>query len=378
MIFVIVCDVLGKENNGTTIAAMNLIRHLRAKKYEVRVICPDPDRSGDEGYFVVSQFNAGPFNNYIRKNGVSLARPVHSVIQEALDRADAVHIMVPFILGRAVLKEAKRRKIPVTAGFHCQAENITSHLFLMNSRSVNNLAYKIMFRYFYNKVDAIHYPTEFIRNVFETICGTTNGYVISNGVNKAFRNKEISKPLEIKDKYIILFTGRYSKEKSHMILLKAVTLLQDKYDIQLIFAGSGPLERKLNKYAKKNLYVQPIMNFYSREELVRVINFSDLYVHPASVEIESISCIEAISCGTVPLISDSGRSAARSFALDERNLFHDNDPYDLSAKIEYWINNPKEAKICSDRYLACSFKYGLEQCMNCMEEMILNTINENQ
>ena len=97
----------------------------------------------------------------------------------------------------------------------------------MNSRSVNNLAYKIMFRNFYNKVDAIHYPTEFIRNVFETICGTTNGYVISNGVNKAFRNKEISKPLEIKDKYIILFTGRYSKEKSHMILLKAVTLLQE-------------------------------------------------------------------------------------------------------------------------------------------------------
>ena len=30
----IVCDVLGEENNGTTIAAMNLIRSLKAKGHD--------------------------------------------------------------------------------------------------------------------------------------------------------------------------------------------------------------------------------------------------------------------------------------------------------------------------------------------------------
>ena len=39
MTITVVCDVLGEENNGTTIAAMNLIRSLKAKA-EVRVICP--------------------------------------------------------------------------------------------------------------------------------------------------------------------------------------------------------------------------------------------------------------------------------------------------------------------------------------------------
>ena len=43
----IICDVLGKENNGTTVAAMNLIRSLKAKGHEVRVVCPDEDRRGD-------------------------------------------------------------------------------------------------------------------------------------------------------------------------------------------------------------------------------------------------------------------------------------------------------------------------------------------
>lgn len=40
----IVCDVLGEENNGTTIAAMNLIRSLKAKGHNVTVVCPDESR----------------------------------------------------------------------------------------------------------------------------------------------------------------------------------------------------------------------------------------------------------------------------------------------------------------------------------------------
>ncbi|HCY49005.1 MAG TPA: hypothetical protein DHU79_01955 [Clostridiales bacterium] len=42
----IVCDVLGKENNGTTIAAMNRIKYLREHGHEVRVLCCDQDRFG--------------------------------------------------------------------------------------------------------------------------------------------------------------------------------------------------------------------------------------------------------------------------------------------------------------------------------------------
>ena len=40
----IICDVLGRENNGTTIAAMNLIRSLKSKGHDVTVVCPDEDK----------------------------------------------------------------------------------------------------------------------------------------------------------------------------------------------------------------------------------------------------------------------------------------------------------------------------------------------
>ena len=47
MIIAVVCDVLGEENNGQTVAAMNLIRFLKEKGHEVRVVCPDEERKGN-------------------------------------------------------------------------------------------------------------------------------------------------------------------------------------------------------------------------------------------------------------------------------------------------------------------------------------------
>ena len=50
MIITIVSDVLGEENNGTTIAAMNLVRSMRSRGHEVRVVCADEDKRGLPGY----------------------------------------------------------------------------------------------------------------------------------------------------------------------------------------------------------------------------------------------------------------------------------------------------------------------------------------
>jgi len=370
----VVCDVLGQENNGTTIAAMNLIRSLRAKGHEVRVLCPDEERRGEKGFFVVPRLNLGPLNNYVRRNGVSLAKADRKIISAALDGADEVHLMTPFLLCNAALREAKRKGIPVSAGFHCQAENFTNHLFLMNSAFANRMTYKIFYKTLYRHVDAVHYPTMFIRETFESAVGAeTNGYVISNGVNKSFVSGTSERPEELKDKFIILFTGRYSKEKSHRILIEAAARSKYADNIQLIFAGDGPLKDKLAEHAERLLKNKPIMKFFSRREMIEVINYSDLYVHPAEIEIEAIACLEAITCGLVPVISDSPRSATRYFALDKKNLFRVNDPYHLAQRIDYWIEHPEEREECSRSYLGYTVQFDQGHCMDMMESMIKDT-----
>ena len=368
MVICVVADVLGEPNNGTTLAALNLIKYLKSRSHEVRVLCGDEDKKDEEGFFIVKNMDLGhAANRYLEKNGVAVAKPDLPTIETALDGVDVCHIMTPFSLARAALKVCLERNIPVTAGFHCQAENISAHIKgMMNDKLLNRTIYLEFYRHFYRYVDAIHYPTGFIRDTFErAVRRKTNGYVISNGVNDIFKKTDAAR-----HPYRILFTGRFSKEKSHDTLLEAVARSRYRDKIELVLAGSGPREEHIRKKIEKLGLERVEMKFFTREELVGVINSSTLYVHPAKIEIEAISCLEAIRCGLVPVISDSKRSATGAFALGEENLFRCGDPKDLAAKIDYWFDHPERIAECSEKYLGFTERFSQEKCMERMEEML--------
>ena len=375
MVITIVCDVLGQENNGTTIAAMNLVRSLKKRGHTVRVVCADEERRGQEGFYIMPTMNLGSFlNAYLAKNGVSLAKTDKEVLREALTGADEAHIMIPFALGRAALRMAKKMGLPVTAGFHCQAENFSTHIFMMNAKLVNRLIYKNFYHSFYRHVDCIHYPTEFIRSTFQGVVKKElPSRVISNGVMSMFKPQKSEKPAEYKDKFVILFTGRYSKEKSHRILIEAANMSKYRDRIQLIFAGDGPQKEKIIECSSV-LPNKPVLGFYSRDELLKIINYSDLYVHPSEVEIEAIACLEAISCGLVPVINNSPRCATKYFARDDKNLFKFNDAQDLANKIDWWIDHPEEKRKASESYVGYAKRFDFEYCMDEMERMIADTV----
>ena len=368
----IVCDVLGEENNGTTLAAMNLIRALRAKGHQVTILCPDEEKKGVPGCAVVPTRNLGIFNGYVASNGVKLAKPDDRVIRQAVTGADIVHVMLPFILGRRATVIAKELGIPVSAGFHAMAENFTSHIFMENFYPANRLTY-CLFAKEYSRVDAIHYPTQFLRDLYEGMYGPTNGYVISNGVNASFKPCQVSKPREYRDKFVIVATGRYSKEKNQEVLLKAADLSRHRERLQVILAGSGPKEKRLRALGKK-LPVEPEFGFFPHDQMVELLNYADLYVHSAAMEAEGISCLEAISCGLVPIISDSPRCATKAYALTDRSLFQFDSPKDLAAKIDWWLDHPQERAQWGSRYAEnAAGQFDQQKCMEQMERMLLET-----
>lgn len=377
----IVSDVLAEENNGTTIASMNLIRYLKANGHDVKVICPETEiHKGENGFYFVPRLKLPKvFQKIVDKNNVVIGKVKKNTFKEVMADCDVIHIMFPLFIGPKAAKYAKTKlNKPVTCGFHAQAENVSSHILgLMNSERFNNAIYKHYYRSIYKYADCIHYPTKFIQDLFENIVGKTNGYVISNGVQKIFRRNPVPKPEYLKDKKIILFIGRLSLEKSHSILIKAVSKSKYEKDIQLIFAGQGPRLEEIQKLSKKLLTNQPIINFYSHKELVDVINYADLYCHPAEVEIEAISCLEAISCGLVPVIANSPKCATKSFAIDDRSLFEYNNPLSLRDKIDYWFDNEKELNSMRDEYEKYSTKFDFDECMKKMENMLEDAIRIN-
>ena len=374
----VICDVLGEETNGATHAGMNFIRNLQMKGHDVTIVCPDEDKKGLKGYYVCPKRNFGPLNNFIKKVGVTIAKTDEKIIGEAIKDADVIHLHLPFPMSNKAIEIAKKYDIPLTASFHMQAENFTSYLKLQRFKRVNRAVYKFIYKHTYQYVDAIHYPTEFIRNTFESnIKKKTNGYVISNGVNPACEKRHAEKPEELKDKFVILSIGRLNYEKAQDVLIKATALSKYKDRIQLICAGQGPYKKKYEKLAKK-LKISPMFKIFSRNDIVDCINYCDLYVHPARIELEGIACLEAIYCGRPTLVSDSKKSATRLFAIDDKCIFKKDNPKDLAQKIDYFIEHEDERKEIGEKYFETAGKFDQKTCMDEMEKMLIEAIKKHK
>lgn len=379
----IVCDVLGQPNNGTSIAAYNLIGYLRSRGHEVTVVCCDADKKGESGFKIVPTLDLGPLiNAALARNEVVPAKADHKILEDAIKGADVVHLLMPFPLSWEAVKICERNGIPMTSSFHVQAENFTCHLGMMKS----HFATKEVYRYFYKKIykhcTFTHYPTEFIKEDFESnIRKHVPSRVISNGVCESFfepvPDDVISRHRKKRgDKFTIVVVGRYSSEKAQQVLIRAVAKSKYKEKIHLIMAGEGPKGKSYSRMVKR-YGVDCEMGFFDHDELREVLNAADLYVHTAYVELESIACLEAIVTGLVPIICNSKRSAARFFAQDDRCLYRKWDSEDLKNKIEYFMDNPDELDRCREKYRKQANVSRLTECMKKMEEMLTEAAESN-
>lgn len=363
----IVADVLGKENNGTTVTIKRLISHLKARGHAVKVV--SATQSDEEGYYTLPKRNFYIFNGYMQKNGVVLAEPDDDILRQAISGADVVHIVLPFRTGKHTVKLCKEMGIPFTTATHCQAENVTAHVGMKDFKLANDIVYRYMYETFYKDTRFVHCPSQTMANILREHGYNMDIRVISNGVEKAYCKKEgVARPAEWKDKFVVMFVGRLSREKMHKTLIKAVSLSRHKEDIQLVFAGDGPLKKRLQKMGG-TLPNPPQIGFHPQAELVDLLNAADLYVHPSVAEIEAISCLEAISCGLVPVISDSKASATNQFALTEHNLFKNGDAKSLAEKIDFLIENPDILSELKEKYESFSKEYAIENCIDKMEKM---------
>lgn len=367
----IVADVLGEENNGTTITAKRLIQHLKERGHAVRVISPSEEDG--EGFIRVPKINFGIFNSYVAKNGVELAKPNEDMIRETIKDSDVVHILMPFFLGNVAIKMCRENGIPVTTAFHVQPENVSCHFGLQKSAFVNRRIYKFFHKHFYAYTEYIHCPTRFIAEELKKHGYKQDLRVISNGVDELYRAECGEKPERYRGKFCILSTGRLTKEKCQKLLIEAVKKSRHADEIQLFIAGQGPLLKKLVK-AGEDLKNPPVIGFHPKEELVKMINYCDLYCHPSYAEIESIACVEAITCGLVPVISDSKKSAARYFALRPECLFSAGNSANLAQKIDYMIEHPEFRKTLRTEYAEYAKQFALEKCIDEMEKMFTDAV----
>lgn len=314
-------------------------------------------------------------SHIVHSQGMQFSKPDKKTMAEIMKNFDVVHFCTPFFLSISGLKIAEELKIPHTAAFHVQPENITYTINLGKNDNVNDWIYDVFRDSFYNHFEHIHCPSNFIANELKEHGYTAKLHVISNGISSDFRYIKTPKPENIKDKFVITMVGRYSNEKRQDVLIDAIEKSKYKQNIQLILAGKGPKENSYKNRSKK-LANYPIFNFFNKQDLLNVLGYTDLYVHPADAEIEAISCMEAIACGNVPIISNSNKSATPQFALHENSLFTAGDSSDLANKIDFWIENSELRQNMSIKYADSMNKYRIENSIDKMEEMFKDAISK--
>ena len=341
-----VLDLYDQPNNGVATATKRNVKLLRDLGHEVKILSTG---ESDVDKIVVDEFSLPFFQHLVDAQGFTFAKPDDSKYFEAFNGADIIHFHLPTPFCIKGEKIARQMGITTVASFHLQPQNITYSIGLGTNDKINNRLYRDFRKHFYSKFNYIHAPSRMIADQLTAHDYKAEVRVISNGVSNIFKPMQVERAKQFEDKFLILTVGRLSGEKRQDLVIEAVKQSKYKDKIQLVFAGQGPKQENLEELSK-DLTNKPIFNFYSQKDLVKLMNQADLYIHASDAEIEGISCLEAMACGLVPVISDSKLSATNSFSLTENSLFTAGDSSSLAEKIEYWIDNPAEKLSYSKKY----------------------------
>jgi 1,2-diacylglycerol 3-alpha-glucosyltransferase len=373
MIITLVNDTFDVGNNGTTVSAMRFAAALISRGHTVRVVaCGKPGEATGQGrdgpdMFWVPELVMPIASRLAHRQNTLFAKPVREVLIAAIKGADVVHIYQPWPLGRAAERIARQVGVPAIAAFHIQPENVTYNIGLGWFPPAAHVVYHLLRLVFYRRFADIHCPSTFIAAQLRHHGYRARLHVISNGVGSTFRPG----PARVRgadEPFRILMVGRFSPEKRQDVLIRAARRSRHAARIQLHFAGHGPREKRLRRMASK-LPHPAQFGYYSQAELIGLIRSCDLYVHASDVEIEGVSCMEAFSCGLVPVISDSRRSATSQFALGPRNLFRSGDASSLAERIDSWIDDPAALDAASDTYVRYAELYAVDRSVKAIERV---------
>lgn len=369
MTITLVIDSFDDLNNGTTASARRFVENLRKCGHTVRILTagnPGPDK------YILPKWDIPIVSHFSEPQGITFAKPVEETIRQAFTGTDIAHFYLPFPMGNVAHRIAKEMGVPCIAAFHVQAENITYQIGLGKFDHAAKFCYRKLRQFFYHDFDHIHCPTKFIAGELKANHYKQKLHVISNGVDEVFTPG----PAEPHEKFNILMIGRLSPEKRQDLVIKAVSLSKYKDKIHLILAGQGPEAEKYKKLAEEYIPGQITFGFYNTEQLLQVIRNSDLYVHCSDIEIEAIACMEAFSCGIVPVIANAKKSATVQFALDEKSLFKAGNAKSLAERIDYWIEHPEEKAELSKKYIEEGEQYRVLTSVKKMEEVYDEIIAE--
>ncbi len=364
------------KGNGLSASAQRTVKYLREAGLDVKVLSGDDPQSTEKPDFMLPTWKVPIFNELVRTQGYSFAASDKAVIRQALQWADIVHIEEPFLLQMEVCKMATEMGKILTGTYHLHPENLFSSIYMRKSLFLNRSTMTLWRDSVFNKCKILQCPTENVRQRLEKWHFKPELRVISNGMlpHDIDENSPICSSDSPDGTFTIVTTGRFSVEKDQITLLKAMKHSQFADRIRLVFAGRGPIGDRLKNTARRLvakgvIKYEPDFGFHTLEELEGIYHHSDLYIHCATVEVEGLSCMEAIELGLVPIIATGKLTATAQYALSEQSKFPARNAKALAKRIDYWLSHEAERKAEARRYLGMGKEYDIRKSISKLVQM---------
>lgn len=353
----LIAESMDRLRVGAIFSLNRYVTWLRERGVKITIVTTG---APGEGKIILDAFYPWYMKNAFKETDFVFASPDRTVLTDVFKKVDVVHVAFPFQLGKAAVSLARKMNKPLLASFHVQPENLLYAINAEKIRPLRWLMYKMFIASYFNKADLIHCPSRFAADEL-----TRNGCrrpmkVISNGIPTDIKPVRIRKPAEFKDFFLVFCHGRFAREKRQCDLIDAVARSKYKDRIRLIISGKGPTEPLLREQVAR-VCKDAVITYLSDEELVRHLQFSDIFVHSSLIDLESLSCLEAIGSGMVPLIAKAKASASTQFALDDRSIFPVGDIAVLTEKINYWFENRDELQRMNKKYLEFSKRFSADK-----------------
>ncbi|MDC7242294.1 MAG: glycosyltransferase [Spirochaetales bacterium] len=364
--------------NGCIVATHRLVEELQAKGHDIALVTtagPAADEFKGDVYTVPGFYMPGVKEAMMNMN-FQFGRGIKSVLREAFTGADLVQIQFPYFMAAPAVKMARKMDVPVLGACHIQSQNMTGAMGKDNK--LMDLFFNSWFNYeLFKRVEAIHCPSAFAADLIKSKGSNAHFRVISNGIPRGYEpDTSLKRPEEWGDKFVLVTIGRLAMEKRHEVMIDAIKKSKYKDKIQLLICGKGELEESLKSQAA-GMPVEPQIRYISDEEKMLYMNTADMYLHSSLIELESLTCLEAIGCGLPCMISNSPNSAASQFAYNEKFIFEMDDADDLAAKIDYWFEKREELKEMKKDILEMAEQYRMDRSIASMEQLYEDVINYN-
>lgn len=370
--------------NGLARSARDFSAGLRARGHEVRVIS-----YGDSSHvdYPLQRLSIPFFDRYISAEDFNIARPDRSIFEAALRWAQILYVEDPLPANTQLVRIARRFAVPIVGSFHVYPENFLAPFPALNKPIFNRILYSLFDYSVYSYCDAIHAPTKAVKERLQAAGYQSPISAFSNGLPSASIRTEKSinrEAVKVTDsrsrnardassRFTLVSTGRLVPEKNHQVLLQALAYSRHSDNIDLYLAGSGPLERDLHKLAAP-LAAQIHIGFIPHNEVIALLDRTDIYVHCALVEIEGLAALEAMARGCMPIIARSEQSSTWRYSLDRRNVFNALNPRQLAALIDYWLEHPLQRTELSNRYNSLAHRLDMRHSIDAIEGLLLQTL----